>query len=65
MLKAQAESVAETRQERLLMWLHDNRALYPELNTRTGSEDRITQQNYSNPGGIVMRRSSRQNSYRG
>lgn len=65
MLKAQAESFAESRQDLLLSYLEDNRTTYPELDTITGSEDRITSRNSRSPGGIVMRRSARQDHYRG
>lgn len=64
MLRSTAEGVAAARQERLLMWLKDNRSTYQEIDTITGSEDRITERN-AYPGGIVMRRTRSQRSYRG
>lgn len=65
MLKNTAEAAAETREQLLFQYLMDNSAIYPELNTVTGSEDRINSQTARNIGGVSFRRGRAQGAYRG
>jgi hypothetical protein len=65
MLISRAESAAEERERMLMQYLKDNEALFPELETITGSESRIDATKASNTGGISFRKSDKQRSYRG
>jgi len=65
MLKATAESAAETRETLLFAYLLDNASAYPELNTYAGSAPRIEAGNSRNVGGVSFRRGRSQTTYRG
>jgi len=59
---AQTRDRAEIRLERLLVFLNDNVAVFTWMDESEDSEERITKQN---EGGFIMRRSTRQDNYRG
>lgn len=65
MLKATAESAAETRETLLFAYLRDNASTYPEINTYAGSAPRIDAGNSRNVGGVSFRRGHSQTTYRG
>lgn len=62
MMVNQAKDRAEVRLERLLVFLNDNVAVFTWMDESDDSEERITKQN---EGGFIMRRSTRQDNYRG
>lgn len=59
---ADARDRADDRLDRMIAYLTDNSATYPEYGTTTGSEKRITE---SMGGGFILTPSDRQTSYRG
>lgn len=61
-LQAAARDRAEARLERLLTYLQDNAAVFTWVNRSEASEERITK---GNGAGFIMRRSARQDHYRG
>ena len=60
--KALARDRSEARLDRLVEYLCDNVATYTWYNTNVSGEERIQGKN---SGGFIMRRSERQNTYRG
>lgn len=62
MIVNQAKDRAEVRLERLLTYLNDNLTVFTWMDNSEDSEERITKQN---EGGFIMRRSTRQDNYRG
>lgn len=64
-LRAQAMAEAEAREERLMAYLKDNAAVYSELSTTVGTEERITERNTKGVGGLSLRRYATQQLYRG
>jgi len=60
-----AEDAAKVRQGFLLDYLKDNKSTYPELDTITGSEDRIDSTNTESRAGVSMRKANSQRNYRG
>lgn len=65
MIKGVASGAAETREQMLMKYLRDNLATYPEWETVTGSEDRITEENSRNTLGVSFRKAKAQTPYRG
>jgi hypothetical protein len=62
---ARAEAMAGNFQEELLLFLKDNKSLFPELRERVGSEQRIDEQNAQQVTGLGFRKARQQWTYRG